>query len=170
MERLQNRTLIRVSGEEARHFLENLITCDINSIENGDARFGALLTPQGKILFDFFVFMETDAYFFDISAGLADAFAKRLMFYRLRARVDIEVCDPVDVTACWDTPRPDSPRAYQDARHPDMGYRIYGDADEGSDTGSYARKRIALNVPEGGADFEYGDAYPHETLMDQFGG
>ena len=51
-----------------------------------------------------------------------------------------------------------------------MGCRIYGDADEGSDTGSYARKRIALNVPEGGADFEYGDAYPHETLMDQFGG
>jgi len=169
-ERLQNRGLVRVNGEDSEHFLENLITCEVVNMKEGDTRFGALLTPQGKILYDFFLFRENGAYCFDINASLVAEFSKRLMFYRLRAKVDIVVLETIDVTACWGDDTPTGLNSHQDARHPEMGYRIYGETGDNMTSGDYALHRISLNVPQGGIDFEYGDAYPHETLMDQFGG
>ena len=168
---LKDRTLIRVKGLESESFLNNLLTCDIENLGHGEARLGALLAPQGKILFDFFVFRADDCFLFDISSTLAEAFTKRLIFYRLRAKVDIEPAEAACVFACWGEDMSTTGEFYADSRHPEMGYRIYANkVPEGMTGPSYTSRRIEIGMPEGGIDFDYGDAYPHETLMDQFGG
>ncbi|MGI9352166.1 MAG: YgfZ/GcvT domain-containing protein [Rhizobiaceae bacterium] len=169
-EELKNRSLVRVAGEDAEHFLENLITCNVTGMEASDSRFGALLTPQGKILFDFFLSKSDNGYLLDINAEHSQDFIKRLMFYRLRAKVEIEALENSTVFACWDGPRPNSKTIIVDCRHPKMGYRQYFTSPDGQSGSSYASLRIENGIPEGGTDFEYGDSYPHETLMDQFGG
>ncbi|MEM7215863.1 MAG: folate-binding protein [Pseudomonadota bacterium] len=159
-----------VAGAEAIDFLEKLVTCDVTNMPEGGARFGALLSPQGKILYDFFLLRTADEFLIDIEASLAPEFAKRLMFYRLRAKVEIETIACETVIACWHGAKPDGTMVFEDNRHPDMGYRVYNQALSDVTEADYAVRRVNLGVPEGGMDFEYGDAYPHETLMDQFTG
>lgn len=169
-EMLKNRSLVSVAGAEAIDFLEKLVTCDVTNMPEGGARFGALLSPQGKILYDFFLLRTADEFLIDIEASLAPEFAKRLMFYRLRAKVEIETIACETVIACWHGAKPDGTMVFEDNRHPDMGYRVYNQALSDVTEADYAVRRVNLGVPEGGMDFEYGDAYPHETLMDQFTG
>ena len=169
-EELENRSLVRVAGEDAEHFLENLVTCDVAGMELGASRFGALLTPQGKILFDFFLLRAEGSYLIDISTFLTQEFVKRMMFYRLRAKVEIGELENCRIFACWGGSVPDSENVITDCRNPKMGYRLYDTPPDGQSGPSYALLRVENGIPEGGSDFEYGDAYPHETLMDQFGG
>src|SRR3990170_193427 len=88
---LADRGVVRVSGEDAKTFLDNLITCDLDRVSPHTARFGALLTPQGKILFDFIVFQAPEeiggGYYLDALKVFAADLAKRLGFYKLRAKV-----------------------------------------------------------------------------------
>src|SRR5713226_9752401 len=90
---LQDRAVLRVSGSDAAGFLKGLLTSDVESLEVGAARYAALLTPQGKILFDFLVLRigaeASAAYLIDCPAAQAGDLAKRLGFYRLRAKVTI---------------------------------------------------------------------------------
>ena len=102
--RLDDRALIRVSGPDARPFLHNLLTQDVETLADGDLRFGALLSPPGRLLFDLFLRGEADAILLDVAADRRDALLQRLSMYRLRAQVLVEADDrPVFAgwPSCW---------------------------------------------------------------------
>ena len=179
---LKNRRLVSIAGEDAGAFLHGLVTCDVEHLKPGEIAFGALLSPQGKILFDFFILASTSGFILDVDAAMATDLQKRLMFYRLRAKVEI---DPMDertsvfaVSAEKDQPDTSAMIAdgviAVDPRHAGMGERAYlrrmpPEAQSGT-IEDFHQKRIALGMPEGGADFTFGNAFPHEALMDQFKG
>jgi folate-binding protein YgfZ len=176
---LARRGVVAVRGDDAAKFLNDLVTSDVPEAVGG-ASFGALLSPQGKILFDFIAVRTPDGYLFDLPHASAPEFAKRLTFYRLRAKVEIaDVSAEREVIAAWDASAPpilDGP-VYTDPRLAALGYRAI--VPEGADMApdhtearpeAYDAHRIALGVPEGGLDFTYGDTYPHDVDMDQLAG
>ena len=172
---LADRGVVRVGGEEAKTFLDGLLTCDLDRVAPGQPRFGALLSPQGKILFDFIVFAGADgAFYLDCARAQAPDLAKRLGFYKLRAKVSVEdLSGTLGVMAGWgDSPQPelDTALAGDDPRLPALGWRALTSPPEGEGEAEYHAHRIAHGVPEGGKDFSYGDAFPHEALMDQLHG
>lgn len=179
---LADRGVVKVSGEEAKTFLDGLLTCDIDRVTPRTPRFGGLLTPQGKILFDFIVF-EAPAeigggYFLDVLKVHAPDLVKRLTFYKLRAKVALEdLSEKLAVVAGWDAPRPpdDVGLVAEDPRLPALGWRAVVAAEDAAEFAQesaerYHARRIALGVPEGGRDFLFGEAFPHEALMDQLHG
>ena len=167
---LNERSLVNITGEEAEGFLDNILTCKVVGLAIGEASFGALLTPQGKILFDFFIIRTKTGYLFDVPQSLLADFIKRLTFYRLRAKVTIEENSELKVFAIWGNTLQTSPFRIKDPRLSEMGVRDYSSKIPDGDEADYTAHRIKNGIPQGGYDFEYGDAYPHEVLMDQFGG
>jgi tRNA-modifying protein YgfZ len=166
---LTNRALIRVSGAEAEHFLHNLVTADIEGLTAGELSASALLTPQGKILFDFLVSRETGGFLLDCRADIAAEFAKRLKFYRLRAKVDIELQEQALVTVSWQSDS--SAGGLLDKRFGKEAsvLRSYG-AEAGGEETLYTRLRIENGVAEGGSDYAFGDVFPHDVNLDHSGG
>ncbi|MEP9375769.1 folate-binding protein YgfZ [Aquabacter sp. CN5-332] len=176
---LPDRAVLRVSGPEARHFLHNVVTCNVETLEEGGSRFGAILTPQGKIICDFLVHAPAgapDTFLLDAPRALAGDLLKRLTLYRLRAKVELALKDGLAVAAAWgeDVGLPEGAEAFPDPRLPALGARLIlpREAAEAlsGDAEAYDAHRIALGIPKGGADFTYGDAFPHETDMDQLDG
>ena len=176
---LADRGVVRVQGADAKTFLDGLFTCDIDRIAPDRPRFGALLTPQGKILFDFIVFeAPQDAgggYCLDVLKVYAPDLVKRLNFYKLRAKVMVEdASETLAVVTGWGgSLKPEDNLAAQDPRLPALGWRAIcaaEDAPLAQATAGYHAHRIALGVPEGGKDFLWNDAFPHEALMDQLHG
>src|SRR5579872_1774175 len=117
---LDDRGLVRISGMDARGFLQGLLTCDMDKISQDSMSYGALLTPQGKILFDFLVTEHEGAFWLDVPRAMAAELAKRLNFYKLRAKISIEDASAgYAVLAHWG----DARRGTADPRHPDLGRR-----------------------------------------------
>jgi len=184
---LPDRGVVKITGETARDFLNNLITTDTTHLQPGLGRFGALLTPQGKITVDFLI-TEAPAghgggFLIDCPKVLAQTLADKLGFYRLRAKVGIEnLSNSLGVLAAWDGEaalKPDL--TFTDPRNAKLGLRILVPAElvpkaadligaELVDASAYEAHRIAKGVPRGGLDFMYGDAFPHETNMDRLAG
>ncbi|HEY5237345.1 MAG TPA: hypothetical protein VIJ62_03105 [Rhizomicrobium sp.] len=142
---LADRAVLAVSGPEARGFLQGLVT---NDMELGGARYAALLTPQGKILFDFIVVERDDAFHVDCAKATRDALQKRLTLYRLRAKVEIAPRDDLSVMAAWDGG--ELPNSFSDPRLPELGLRAI--APTGRGDADYLSHRLAFGVPEA-ADF-----------------
>jgi tRNA-modifying protein YgfZ len=184
---LPDRGVVKVSGEDARNFLNGLVTTDVTLVRPGLGRFGALLTPQGKIVIDFLITEAPSGhgggFLIDCPRALAQALTDKLGFYKLRAKVSIEnLSDTFGVIAGWDgapSVRPDL--AFDDPRSEALGLRILAPetlapkvADlmgaELIDSKTYEAHRIACGAPRGGLDFTYGDAFPHETNMDRLHG
>jgi tRNA-modifying protein YgfZ len=184
---LPDRGVVKVSGNDARDFLNGLVTTDVTLLQPGLGRFGALLTPQGKITADFLI-TETPAgdgggFLIDCPRALAQSLADKLGFYRLRAKVAVEnLSDSLGVLAVWDGDLAVKPGlAFADPRNTALGWRVLvpealaqKTADligaEMVDSSAYDAHRIASGVPRGGLDFMYGDAFPHETNMDRLHG
>ncbi|WFU79431.1 folate-binding protein [Bradyrhizobium sp. CIAT3101] len=184
---LPDRGVIKVAGEDARNFLNGLITTDVDRLKPGLGRFGALLTPQGKIIVDFLI-TEAPAghgggFLIDCPKPLADGLATKLKFYKLRAKVTVDnLSDDLGVLAAWDgQPGAQPDLAFADPRNEALGIRILIPEDlkqklsdligaELVDAADYEAHRIALGVPRGGLDFMYSDAFPHETNMDRLAG
>ncbi len=184
---LPDRGVVKVSGEDARNFLNGIVTTDLTGLKPGQAKFGALLTPQGKIIVDFLI-TEAPAghgggFLFDCPRVLAQALADKLRFYKLRAKVTVEnLSDSLGVIAAWGgelTMQPDL--TFADPRAAALGYRILAPQELAGkvavligadlvDASAYEAQRIACGVPRGGLDFIYGDAFPHETNMDRLHG
>ncbi|MET1414071.1 folate-binding protein [Roseibium sp. HPY-6] len=178
---LSDRSLIRVAGEEAHHFLQNLVTADLEDTDANGASSAALLTPQGKILFDFLIYKVPDGYLLDAPASTANDLLKRLTFYRLRSKVELELLgDNTGVHAVWDGTVSANGAQLQvaDPRLPDLGERAVGPADLFNAKGTvemvgledYDAHRIASGVPEGLKDYAYSDIFPHDADLDQLGG
>ncbi len=184
---LPDRGVVKVAGDDARRFLHGLVTADVSKLAPGESRFAALLTPQGKIIADFIIVQaetgDGGGLFLDCPRALAPALAERLNFYRLRAKVSIEdLSAKLGVLAAWDgTGTTACGLVYPDPRLPALGLRCILPPDIAKDAASelgaklvessaYETHRIGLGIPRGGLDFSYGDAFPHETDMDQLGG
>jgi tRNA-modifying protein YgfZ len=178
---LEDRGVVRVAGEDASSFLQGLLTNDVERLRAGEARYAALLSPQGKILFDMLVVrMPAEngaAYLIDCSALQAADLAKRLGFYKLRAKVTVadESADH-GVVAGWGE-EPENAMGgvvYRDPRAP-LGWRAILPRAKAAAVGAdhvheYDGLRIALAVPKGGVDFAYGDAFPHDANLDSLNG
>lgn len=151
--RLDDRAVIALSGPEARSFLQGLITNDVDHMEPGRGLYAALLTPQGKILFDFFLTEGDGAILIDCARTSCEQLVRRLTMYRLRARVTIEIRDQLEVLAEWDGASVASAIAYDDPRVPALGRRAIGAAAEMPTTArpaqAYHERRLELGVPEG---------------------
>jgi tRNA-modifying protein YgfZ len=177
---LPSRAVLVVGGTDAGKFLQGLITNDIGKVQGAHAIHAGLLSPQGKILFDFFVVAEGDRFLVEVARDKAEELSKRLAFYRLRAAVEIDQDPSRQVAACWgDIPKqPVGAIVYADPRLPALGYRIIMNKEaELAELGcavatekDYHAFRIGLGVPEGGRDYAFGDTFPHEALFDQLGG
>ena len=184
---LPDRGVIKVAGEDARNFLNGLVTTDVDRLKPGLGRFGALLTPQGKIVVDFLI-TEAPAghgggFLIDCPKALAEGLATKLKFYKLRAKVTVDnLSNDLGVLAAWDgQPAAQPDLAFVDPRNEGLGYRILipdnlkqklSDLIGAKlvDAAEYEAHRIALGVPRGGLDFMYSDAFPHETNMDRLAG
>src|ERR1700684_4616720 len=184
---LPDRGVVKITGETAGDFLNNLSTTDTTRLQPGLGRFGALLTPQGKIMIDFLI-TEAPAghgggFLIDCPKVLAQALADKLGFYKLRAKVGIEnLSDSLGVLAAWDgdfAAKPDL--VFADPRNAALGWRILVPAELAPkaaeligadlvDSAAYDAHRIAAGVPRGGLDFTYGDGFPHEHNMDRLHG
>jgi hypothetical protein len=184
---LPDRGVVKVTGEDARNFLNGLVTSDLTDLAPGMGRFGALLTPQGKIIVDFLI-TEAPAghgggFLIDVPRALAPALTDKLRFYKLRAKVAVEnLSDGLGVLAAWDgelAMKPDL--CFADPRSGALGFRIVVPEDLKAkvagligadlvDSAAYEAHRIASGIPRGGLDFSYGDAFPHETNMDRLSG
>src|SRR5215207_2121008 len=100
----RDHAVLGLVGTETENFLQNLVTADVLGLAEGEARYSALLTPQGKILFDFFVVKTVEGYQLDCAASQLEELTKRLMFYRLRAKVWIKARPELEIGV-----RPDAP-------------------------------------------------------------
>jgi folate-binding protein YgfZ len=177
---LPDRAVVRVTGEAAHNFLQGLITNDVDKAKPGTAVHAGLLTPQGKILFDFFLMPAAGGFLLEVARTEQAEFVRRLGFYRLRAKVDIAEDDSFMVAASWGRAPalPAGAIAYADPRLPELGLRILlpaitKTADLGCTVATedeYHTRRIDLGVPEGGRDYAFGDAFPHEAMFDQLNG
>jgi folate-binding protein YgfZ len=184
---LPDRGVVKVAGADARSFLNGMLTTDVTKVTPGQARFGALLTPQGKIIVDCIVAEalseDGGGFFLDCPKALAIELMQRLNFYKLRAKVICEDLSAVlGVLAIWDgSGDSEYGLLYADPRLPALGRRMMLPPHlektvaedlgaELADASAYEAHRIALGVPRGGLDFAYGDAFPHETDMDQLAG
>jgi len=172
---LKDRALISVSGPDAEHFLQNILTTDLDTLDPGETKPGALLAPQGKILFDFLISRAGENGFrLECRADIADDFVRRLTLYRLRAKAEIAKQDQVFVTVAWDsdsTASPSDSTVLTDTRFRDVAVRrVYGSAAGDGDAGAWQALRIAKGIAQSGSDYQLGDAFPHDVLLDEVGG
>ena len=165
---LEDRAVIAVAGPEARGFLQGLITNDIERLASGIGLYAALLTPQGKILFDFLLAEGDGAILVDCAAGVRDALARRLSMYKLRAKVTVEPRDQLAVLAAWDGTALSG--SYPDPRVPALGARAFiARAELPASLGgaaAYHAHRRALGVPEGG-DFGSDKMFALDSDLDE---
>lgn len=181
---LEDRGVVSLTGADAEKLLAGLITNEMALLADAPALYAALLTPQGKILFDFIVVKAESGFLLDTARETAGALVKRLGLYKLRAAVEIrDVSERFVVAAAWGGAPVSTAGAHvvEDPRLPALGQRIIVDAKSVESvlaaTGgalvsadAYHAHRIGLGVPEGGRDFVFGDTFPHEALLDQLHG
>ncbi|TIL74307.1 MAG: folate-binding protein YgfZ [Mesorhizobium sp.] len=172
---LKDRALVSVSGPDAESFLQNILTTDLDALAAGEAKPGALLTPQGKILFDFLISRAGEKLFrLECRSDISDDFMRRLMLYKLRAKVEIAKADQGLAAVVWgddSTASQFDSTPVADARFRDaVVNRFYGAAAAGGDPAAWQALRIAHGIAESGSDYQLGDAFPHDVLLDETGG
>lgn len=144
---MSERTILRISGSDARKFLQNLVSNDVKKLDHGVV-YTALLTPQGKYLVDFFLVPDGNDILVDVDTIQAGDLTKRLTMYKLRADVAIAATDIT--VSCGLGPVPAG--AFVDPRHADMGWRYYGAPIETTQQIDWDAQRVALGIPEFGAE------------------
>jgi hypothetical protein len=164
--RLDDRTVLDVAGEDARPFLHNLLSQDVESLGPGELRYGALLTPQGRLLHDLFLLGREDGVWIDVAATAREDLLRRLTLYKLRAKVRLQSLD-TPVHAAWGAASPPRGGWLPDPRTPDLGWRAYGlDAPAAGDPEDYDAHRVAVGVPDAARDGLADRAYPIEADLD----
>jgi len=184
---LPERGVVSITGPDARTMLQGLVTNDVEQLAEGRAIHAGLLSPQGKILFEFFIAQTPAGYLLDAPRTSTKGLVQRFMLYKLRADVAIaDVSSDYTVTALWGTSSdatpaiPDSVIAYADPRLEGFATRIlvtlksdWLPRELGAESASkidYAAHRIAHGIPAAGHDYDLGDTFVHEALFDQLNG
>ena len=158
---LEDRAVVALGGEEARDFLQGLVTNDVSTFGDGTALYAALLTPQGKLLFEFFVIAHDGGFLVDCAAARAADLVKRLTMYRLRSKVEIGLRSDLAVAAFWgDIAQTSTPHAgiavVRDPRLEALGWRAIGPQEavaaavNEATPGEYSAYRISRGVPDSG--------------------
>ncbi|MDP1632351.1 MAG: folate-binding protein [Caulobacter sp.] len=167
---LKSRALVSVSGDDWRTFLQGLVTQDVETLAAGELRHAALLSPQGRLLFDLLILGRNDGCWLDVAADRREALIPRLLMYRLRARVEIAPLEQ-PVSALFPAPRDGvgAPGFVPDPRLPALGLRGYGAAPPAgvviAEEAAWEAHRLALGVPEA-ADFGEDKTFPIEANFD----
>lgn len=172
MLKLDNRAVLRLSGNEARPFLQGLVTNDVMKVSEDQAIYAGLLTPQGKFLFDLIVIATGKDLLLDVEAARKPDLMRRLMMYKLRADVTITDEHEFGVWASLEQP-PVAGTCYPDPRHHDLGWRLITDetpADTSLSLDTYERKRLSLGVPDSSRDMEIEKYFWLETDAERLNG
>lgn len=159
-----------IHGQDREAFLQDLVSQDLSGMQAGELRWSALLTPQGRLVADFFLYApDSQRWWLDVEARQADALLRQLRLYRLRRDVTIEPQAGQVVTLQHskgnETPAAGeengTAKATPDPRLQALGLRLYSEsrALEGEPEQAYRQRRIQLGVPEGE------DALPSGTAM-----
>lgn len=171
--RLTDRGTVSIAGADAASLLQGLITCDIPAVERDGLATGALLSPQGKLLFDFILHADGDGFVADLPLAAVPDFIKRMKLYRLRAKVDL---DDTTETRCVYQSLSGDPAGKPDPRTPELGTRFLAAPESQAVAGdsqsleTYHTRRIALAVPEAPYDFQYGEVFAHDVGLDSLHG
>jgi len=164
--RLEDRAVVAVSGPDAREFLQGLITNDLRRLHT--PCYAALLTPQGKILFDFLIGEQNGAFLLDCAAEFRDAFVKRLSLYRLRAKIEITPRD--DLAVVWHEEGVTNSTFWPDPRHKALGSRAIMPETDGARGGKqFEMARLDAGVPEG-RDFGQDKIFALDGDLDELHG
>ena len=165
-DRIPDRAVLRLDGPDTLAVLERTVTHTVGtSWEPGAVRFGALLTPQGKIIADWLATRTETGVLLDIHEAAVDDLAKRLKLFRLRAEMDITPEPGLAVVSRKDGD--DDPRSLK------LPWRLIVPADEAGpviDRIHWTHARIVAGVPEWGEDYRAGEAFPADVNMDLIGG
>ena len=179
---LGDRGVIEVAGADATGFLQRLITNSVLDIPKGEGRYAGLLTPQGKLLFDFFVVPLPEGpdagYLIDCAGEQTADLVKRLNLHKMRAKIAIEDRSKKFAVAAifgGEVAAGLEGVFYRDTRGPGMGLRVIGPREalaklDLAEASRYEAQRIAQGVPKGGIDFRYGDAFVHDVNLDLMNG
>ena len=157
-----DRAVISIRGEGGLAFLHNLLTCDVVGLAMGEAAYGALLSPQGKILHDFFVFNAGESVLLDCAASQRAALLQKLMLYKLRAKLEIAARDDLEVAV--------GTEGYADSRNAQLGHRFFAAAGSFKSGEGYDAARIALGLADSEQDIGSGVLFSHEANFDLIGG
>jgi folate-binding protein YgfZ len=163
---LSARALIGVHGPDWKSFLQGLITQNVETLEGGELRYGALLTPQGRLLNDLFVWGDDEGGVLDVAADAREGLIGKLTMYRLRAKVRITALEDQVFAAWGDAPAEITGGWRIDPRLPGLGWR--GAAEAVADAlpqGAYDAHRLALGVSDPSRDGTEND-YPIEANLD----
>ncbi|KAB7616180.1 folate-binding protein YgfZ [Amylibacter sp. SFDW26] len=162
-EQATDRTVLKIGGSDARKFLQDLVT---NNLSGDGLVYSALLTPQGKYLFDFFILEQDDHWLLDVKSDRSAALAQRLAMYRLRADVTIEDSGLHVRRGLGDLPED----GYLDPRHDDLGWRLYSN-EIGQDTDvDWDAIRVKHCIPETGIELVVDDTYILEVGFERLNG
>jgi folate-binding protein YgfZ len=165
---LQSRSLIALGGPDWRSFLQGLITQDVERLAPGEARFGALLTPQGRLLYDLFVVARAEGAWLDVEAQHREAIIQRLTMYRLRAKVEI-AADDTPVAILFGGEPEEGAGWVRDPRLPELGWRGYGAFEANAVEADREAQKLRLGAP-GPADWGVDKTYPIEANFDLLNG
>lgn len=176
----EGRALVAVEGADRVAFLQGLVTSDAGRIAEGRAVWAALLTPQGKYLFDFLMLARGETILLDVAAPRAAALAQRLAMYRLRRAVTVAPAPGLGVALLWDAepaPMPEGAFAVPDPRHASLGWRLYGPDPAALLAGAaparpedHAARRVAAGVPDAGTELVPDESYILEHGFAELGG
>ena len=165
-----NQVVLKITGADARDLLQDLVTNNLDLLEEGKLVYSALLTPQGKYLFDFFMTLEDDAILLEVAKDRAPALAQWLLMYRLRRKMEIEATE-LAVSVHWGAGTPPA-GAMPDPRDPTLGWRLYGAApvQETSTRAAYDALRVAAMAPAAGIELIPDDSYILEMGFERLNG
>lgn len=171
--KLENRGVVRLTGPDSKSLLQGLITSDIENLSENNALYAALLTPQGKFLFDMIIIEADGELLLDVEADRKPDLLRRLMMYKLRADAEI-IDDPRSVWALFDGEAQDGV-AYSDPRHKAMHLRVISSDSPAPDASplaveKYEERRIRHGVPDSSRDMKIEKDFWLETDAERLSG
>lgn len=163
---LPHRGVIEIEGEDKAAFLQGLISNDISLVTATQAIYAALLTPQGRFLFDFFIIEKDGTFFLDVESVRHEELLKKLNLFKLRSKVTLKMRPDLKVYALWGEENLPM-EAYPDPRLKTLGARLIGQTDPNASAEEYDLHRLKLGVPEGGIDLLPEKAILLESGLDE---
>ena len=168
--KLSDRSILSIGGKDSQSFLQAIITCDVEKISSSPG-YGAILTPQGKLLYDFIIFKKNNEFLLDISKLNIKDFEKLLTIYKLRSDISIE--ERIDLNVFVDIENKTEDIKFLDPRLVKMGSRDILESeslDYGTDLILYKNQKIKLGIAETGDDLDAGEIFPMEANLDYLNG